>query len=444
MRKPAWLWVSTQDLRIEWEQSTDEGRDLSALEPEFMQLAGRDLENDADAQRRAHVLLLDVLRQPLRADYGPVEPDDLIEIRAARPAGPRVLEAGADHLEDRLLGAWLGRCAGCLLGKPFEGWRSDRQWGFLRATGSYPLTRYPSADVPATIAEEYRLDSTAAWPDRVERMPEDDDLNYTVLGLLVLERHGTGCHSEEIAQAWLEYLPALQAMTAERVAYRNLLNLIPPPASAFVTNPYREWIGATIRADIYGYASPGRPEQAAALAWRDARISHVKNGVYAAMWVAAMLAAATVEPDPGRLIATGSSEIPAASRLAAALGDVLAWHAEGLDLEAAIARVHARWDERNPHHWCHAIANAQIVALGLLWGEGDFARSICAAVQAGFDTDCNGATVGSVTGYRVGASALPGEWTAPLRGELETGLRGHSRLSLADLAMRTLRLLPPA
>jgi len=441
MRKPAWLWVSPQDLRIEWERSSDEGRDLSALETEFMQLAGLDLENDPEAQRRAQLLLLETLRQPYRADHQPTEPDDLIAIRAARPAGPRVLEAGREGLQERLLGAWLGRCAGCLLGKPFEGWLNDRLKGYLRATGNYPLARYPSATVAPETAAGFRVDPAAAWPDSIEAMPEDDDLNYTVLALLILEKYGLDWHSEEVAEAWLEHLPALRAMTAERAAYRNLLNLIPPPASAVVTNPYREWTGATIRADAYGYVSPGRPEQAAALAWRDARISHVKNGLYGAMWVSAMLAAAAVEADRARLIEIGLSEIPAACRMAAAIREVLAWRAEGVDLEAAIARLHERWNERNPHHWGHAIPNAQVVAMALLWGDGDFSKSICAAVQAGFDTDCNGATVGSITGYLAGASALPSDWTAPLHGLLETGLRGHSRLEIADLAGRTWRLI---
>ena len=83
----------------------------------------------------------------------------------------------------------------------------------------------------------------------------------------------------------------------------------------------------------------------------------------------------------------------------------------GMSAGEVEADIHARWDEKKRHHAIHTISNAEIVAMGLLWGELDFGRSICLAVQACFDTDCNGATAGSILGMMLGAKKLPARWT---------------------------------
>ena len=161
--------------------------------------------------------------------------------------------------------------------------------------------------------------------------------------------------------------------------------------------------------------------------------SHVKNGIYGARWVAAMLAAAAVESDVCRVLEIGLTEIPGRSRLAEAVREVRGWAAAGVDYHAAVARVHARWDENQAHDWCHVIANAQVVALGLLYGDGDFERAVTRAVYPGFDTDCNGATVGSLMGMLLGAAALPRKWTAVLHDRLRTGLSGFASARISAL-----------
>jgi ADP-ribosylglycohydrolase len=190
--------------------------------------------------------------------------------------------------------------------------------------------------------------------------------------------------------------------------------------SASYRNVYREWIGAQIRADFFGYANPGNPEKAAEMAWRDASISHVKNGIYGEMWVAAMLAAATVTDDIKRIVEAGLAEVPAASRLADRISDVIAWKRDGVGSERAIDRIHEQFDEYNEHHWCHTISNAMIVTVGLLYGELDFERSIGIAVSVAFDTDCNDVTVGSIVGLIRGAG-LTDKWTAPLNETIKSG-----------------------
>lgn len=85
----------------------------------------------------------------------------------------------------------------------------------------------------------------------------------------------------------------------------------------------------------------------------------------------------------------------------------------------------------------HTINNAAIIAAALLWGEGDFTRSVGFSATAGWDTDSNGATVGSTVGAVLGAEALPAHWVDPLGDRLHSALFGHAVNSISDLADRT-------
>lgn len=445
--KDDWLRITKRDIATERLQLADEGRDTSSLDHEFERLSASSLDTDASLQTTAQTLLDRTQKLPLVAGYMYNEPNDLADIRAERPDGPRRYSDKSPVNEktyDRILGAWLGRCAGCLLGKPVEGWHTEQMWGYLKDLDRYPLSDYFISQVPPEIGEKYDVPKRWGFVDQVKNMPEDDDTNYTVAGLGVVKYFGMDFTSENVGEFWLANIPLLRTCTAERIAYRNLSMLILPPQSATYRNPYREWIGAQIRADFYGYVSPMNPEFAAELAWRDARVSHVKNGIYGEMWVAAMLAAAAYEQDPKSVIQAGLSEIPARSRLAEAIRDVVDWREQGVSLDEATSRIHKRWNQFIPHHWCHVISNAQIVAMGLLWSDMDFEKGICGSVQACFDTDCNGATVGSILGMMLGASSLPEKWTAPLNDTLEAGVTGYYRMKITELAQETLNLINQA
>ncbi|MBI4976759.1 MAG: ADP-ribosylglycohydrolase family protein [Spirochaetes bacterium] len=430
-----WLSITKGDLAIEREQCLDEGRDFTGVQKEYDTLLKTDLDNDPTLQPRAGAFLDATIALPVQKDYQFREPSDLAGIRAERPDGPRRINISLpdDVLFDNVLGAWLGRCAGCLLGKPVEGWRTERMWGYLKDLGRFPLADYFHSDIPEAVAKKYDVKG-GAFINNVNRMVEDDDTNYTVTGFVLMKQKGAGFTPDDMADFWMQNIPLLHTCTAERVAYKNFSVGITAPASAAYRNVYREWIGAQIRADFFGYAAMGYPELAADFAFRDASISHVKNGIYGEMWVAAMLAAAPFERDVMNVIRTGLSEIPAKSRLARDIETVIGWHAEGIGYAEAISRIHTQWNEKNGHHWCHTNSNAMIVALGLLWGEGDFEKSVCRAVEACLDTDCNGATVGSVVGMMLGAKALPSKWIAPLNDTLDTGIAGYHRVSISAIA----------
>ncbi|MEM6852866.1 MAG: ADP-ribosylglycohydrolase family protein [Planctomycetota bacterium] len=429
-------WIGGVDLSTEYQQAQEEGRDLGTLRDDFERLLAvprpdatwfphRGGGRDEAWQDRANLLLDTVQRCPIRDDYPYDEPDDLPGILAKRPdAAPVPAFTGSeDDFRQRLHGGLLGRLCGCLLGKPSEG--HDRRSIRIHAeqTGNWPITRY--LDRP-TAAQRDAI--AAAGPDRMPKEPHlklfrgeidgmvlDDDVNYTVLGHAILATFGSGFRPHDVAYYWLGNLPMRVCCTAERIAYRNFANAVLPPRSASYRNPCREWIGADIRADYYGYANPGKPRRAAEWAHRDASISHVRNGIYGSMWVAAMLAAAYVLDDLEAVIHAGLAQIPQRCRLAEAVRRLIAMKHAGANWDAAVDSVHARWDETDHHGWCHTISNAEVLTAALLWGDGDYSDTICKAVMAGFDTDCNAATAGSIWGVMHGVDAIPRPWADPLR-----------------------------
>jgi len=419
----------------ELRQLSEEGCDTWELERKASLIAQ---EVGPDQLKKARALCDSLADLKPLPDFSYEEPSELDQVRAHRPEGPRTIAVRltSAKLDDKTLGAWLGRAAGCMLGKPVEGWRKEKIDDLLEVCGLKELDDYFPAPPKNNRGIEFPAWAQGMLRGNITRAWRDDDTDYTIIGLRILEQHGREFTPRQVAEFWLNHVPYYCTYTAERVAYRNFVNGTWPPESARLRNPYREWIGAQIRADAFGYACPGRPEEAAGLAFKDACISHVKNGIYGEMWVAAMLAAAFVADQPEKVVRLGLSEIPKNSRLAEAINKVLAWRGEGISAEDATSRV---LTEFGRYHGVHTINNAAIVATALLWGDRDFSLSIGPAVRAGLDTDCNGATVGSVLGAVLGAKGIPDHWTAPLSDRIDTIVAGESGHTISGLAARTRR-----
>jgi len=451
-------WRAAEELVAEeFIQAEHEGKDRRAIELLREALGAQP---DYTALAATHLALLEL---PVAPEFGFDEPDDLRAIRALR-SGPslRWPAPAAPELDDRMLGAWLGRSIGCALGKPVEGWMWphnglsswERQKTYLLGIGpdEWPVRDYFPEHSPAEA-----ITGEAACPastrDHIAFMESDDDIRYTVLGQLVLQKKGADFTSETVARMWLTTLPYEFMCTAETQSYRNMViagDLLRGPevdgAPADVDwswmathlNPYREWIGAQIRVDSYGYAVPGRPGLAAEFAWRDARISHTKNGIYGAMLCAAMIAAAFTAETVDEIVEAGLAEIPATSRLHADLRSVIAiCEAHGRDFarfEEVIAAIHEAFGHYDP---VHTNNNAAVCVAALLMSDGDFHDAVTFAVMAGWDTDCNGATVGSIVGARAGAARVPELWKGRLNDTLNSLVAGYHPIAISECARRS-------
>ena len=341
-------------------------------------------------------------------------------------------------LADRQYGAWLGRCVGNTMGKPVEGLTAVEIERYLRAAGAWPQRGFvPLLDeLPDGVSHLHESAPKAAL-GTFTSIPRDDDLDWTLVGLHLLETYGDAVTTEDIGREWLNLLPFTQTYTAERAAYRNLVRGLRPPQTATWRNPYREWIGALIRADAFGYAHPGDPGRAARLALTDARLSHVANGIYGETWAAGLVAGAFTTRHPLEALAAGRSCVPDGSRLAEVLDGVTALATDEASYEDARAWLR---EHTGQYNWVHTINNAGIIAVALLWGEGDFVTTVARSVAAGLDTDSNAATVGSVFGALYGSAAIPADLRAVGGERLTSAVQGFDGIALAELAERSLRL----
>jgi ADP-ribosylglycohydrolase len=346
----------------------------------------------------------------------------------------------ANHRADpeRIRSAWAGRVSGCMLGKPVEvlSFREGRSGldAYLRASGASPLRDYVPL-VEGTLVEEL---GAACCAGRIVRGEPDDDINYTLLALLLLEERGLELATVDVARSWLRLLPGGTTWTAERAAYRTLMNLMD---DEFVNgadpgfdlalcsdNGYNEWIGAQIRADLYGWVCPGRPALAADLARRDASLSHRGDGVHGAAFVAALGAGIPSTDGLDAAIEGALREVPPDSGVAAAVR----FGREVAGTTDAVERLQQEFKDLSP---VHTLNNLAVVVWALTAFGDDFSAAIGEAVAAGWDTDCNGATVGGLVG--LAGVEIPDHWTRPWAERIGVSLAGFDEVTLDEVVVRT-------
>ncbi len=387
-----------------------------------------------EVEKVLRVALGKLKRLPIAPDLARQEPNELAAIRELRRPGPRRLwpTFQGDIYGERLAGAFLGRMAGCTLGAPVEFWPIAKMQALAEENGDdFPPTDYWTY-VPEPKVKRYEMSPREEYTRQgISGVPVDDDTMYTLLGLLIAEEHGPDFSTRNVGQSWVQYLP--YACTAEDIALQNLKKGVSASHAADQNNPYCEWIGADIRADPWGYMAPGWPERAAALAYRDAFLSHRRQGIYGEMFFAAAIAAAFAVDDPVEALRIGLTEIPRRSTLHKAIQWALRIAPEIKNYQQARAAVEEQFKGMHP---VHTINNACLTVWGITIGGTDFTRVIGETVAMGLDNDCTAATAGSIVGAVVGKKGIPARWHKPFGDTIRSYLIGRKKFSIRDVCQR--------
>ncbi len=379
---------------------------------------------------------------PKELDWPFDEPNDLAGIWAACEPERPIAATGPVDLDDsarRVEAGFLGSVCGCMLDKPLEvqPTLAELHDAFARV-GEWPIADYVSEAALDALGRR-----APSWVEsargRIAAVVPDDDINYTLIGMMLLERHGLDLTQEDIRHLWLHHLPIRYTFGPERtLLLRAGLNTLeggdPTALAEWVTtlNPRDEYCGAMIRADAYGYAFPGRPALAAELAYRDASWTHRRTGIYSTMFTAAAIATAQVATDPLEIFDTALKFVPRRSRFYRIVADSLTMVSEATDWQDGYARIHGKYAQ-----YAHCQVYQEV---GTLINTTRFARSvgdgICIQVMQGNDTDSYGATVGSILGCFMGPGHLEDRWLDPFNDRIRTAVADQPEWLLSKLAAR--------
>ena len=315
--------------------------------------------------------------------------------------------------ESAVRGCWMGKNVGGTLGAPFEG-------------------------QPDTHDVEFYVQKNLLGN------PEpNDDLDLQLLWLMLAEYYGLyNLTPRLIGEHWISNI--IGPWNEYAVCRWNCENGFYPPLSGAVDNEQWRWSnGAWIRSEIWACLFPGNPDEAIKFAWLDACADHCGEGIYAEMFTVALESAAFVEKDLRRLLAIALSKIPEKSRLRESIDLVCGCFDRGEDWLTAREKV---VELNRDLDFFQAPANVAFVILGLLYGRGDFGRTICLATNCGDDTDCTAATAGAVMGILYGIEGIPEKWIAPIGDNIITkainpfGLRLLVPRTIDELTRRVIRL----
>ncbi len=339
-----------------------------------------------------------------------------------------------NELKNKILGCFNGKNAGGVLGAPFE-----------------QLPR-GTHDVKFYVQENLNCNP-----------PANDDLDLQLVWLVAAERYGAQVNSHVLAEHWTTFITPDWAEYG--AAKRNLSAGLLPPLSGSVANVYKDSNGAWIRTEIWSCLAAGHPEIAVKYAIEDAIVDHAHEGVWATAFCAALESAAFTVSDVSTLIDIATTYLPENSGCRDAVRIVREEYEKGStwqDCRMALFKKHPSSfgighvklasglpDDgiTNVRPGYDAPCSIGIITLALLYGDGDFEKSLCLATNCGEDTDCTAGTVGAIIGIINGNDALPERWMAPLGGVVNTcciELNGALDIpkTTSEVTERIMRLMP--
>ena len=238
----------------------------------------------------------------------------------------------------------------------------------------------------------------------------NDDMEMQLIWVKALEEYGLALGNKEMGDIWLRYIP--HGCDEYSMAQRNLRRGIMPPASGWKDNFFVDGMGATIRSEVWGAIFAGRPDAAMHFAEIDSSVDHWGDGVWGEIFMAAADCQAFTTGDRVGALRFALEQIPADCRVGRTISWVFSLYDQGMD--AASAREAILVKTHSPN-FTDCVMNLSYVVYALLWGEGDFIKSVLMAVNMGRDTDCTAATAGAFLGI---LGAIPEKWAAMVKDEL--------------------------
>jgi hypothetical protein len=323
--------------------------------------------------------------------------------RADRAGGPAVLRTELTRAEllDKVKGGWAGQVIGCTFGGPTE----------FRYQGS--------------MIQDYQ---TIPWDGslvamRFEKSPGlYDDVYMDLTFVEVMAREGIDAPAASHAQAFAH--AGYTLWHANQAARYNILNGILPPASGhWLNTPHADDIDFQIEADFAGLMTPGMVNAGAEIADRVGHIMNYGDGWYGGVYMAAMYSLAFVSGDVEYVVEEALKVLPPESSFARCVRDVTAcYRADPADWKKAWFEVERKWAEDvgcpdfvfSPGN-IDARVNGAYVVIGLLYGRGDFGRTLEIATRCGQDSDCNPASAGGILGTMLGYDGIPASWRDPVK-----------------------------
>lgn len=297
-----------------------------------------------------------------------------------------MIRLSREKYQDKVKACWIGKNIGGTMGAPYE-------------------------------AVRHTLDIQGFSTPAGKAMP-NDDLDLQLVWLHVAEKLGAKINAQILGEFWLNFIPP--NWNEYGIAKNNMRRGLLPSIAGDYENEWKNSNGAWIRTEIWACLTPACPAATAKYAIEDGKVDHgVGEGTYAAAFVGAMQSAAFVVSDIRKCIEIGLCAIPNDSRVAKSIVKIL----ECYDSKIPARQTRDIIFEMNKDigsGWFEAPSNVSYAIIGLIYGEGDFKKSMITAINCGDDTDCTAATVGATLGILGGTDILPKDWCQHIGDDIVT------------------------
>ena len=330
-------------------------------------------------------------------------------------ARPRTREIAMSTLQDKIKGGWAGQMIGVSYGAPTE-------------------FRYRGEIIPEDKLPEWK-------PEAIKESLDQDDIYVDMTFAQVLEQKGLDATTQDFGEMFKN--SRYRLWHANLAGRRNLQHGVSAEDSGKPRyNIHANDIDFQIEADFIGLMTPGLPRVSNDFCWRAGRVMNYGDGIYGGMFVCGMYSAAFFESDPRKIVESGLACLPKESPYAQAIADTLEWskvHAD--DWTKVWKLILDKWDKRDP---CpggaltpfniDAKLNGAYIALGLLYGQGDFEKTLKISTRAGQDSDCNPASAMGILGVVYGYDRIPDVWKSgiPAIADKKFAFTNHSFQSIVE------------